>query len=71
MKKTILTYTHTRNIFQGNEFKSFVNRYFKNPRFEGSDSGGCNALLSVTNYDKVKGLLPKYAQPIKVEETKN
>ncbi len=61
--KTILIYTHTRNLFKGNSFKPFVNKYFKDARFEGSD-GGWDAKLSVSNYDEVKDTLPKYAKPI-------
>jgi len=60
--KTILIYTHTRNLFTKSDFKPFVNKYFKNPRFEGSD-GGWDAKLSVENYNNVKEKLPKYAIP--------
>jgi len=60
--RTILTYTHTRNLFTKNNFKPFVEKYFKNARFEGSD-GGWNAKLSITNWDEVKSNLPKYAIP--------
>ena len=63
--KTILTYTHTRNLFTGNKFKPFVNKYFKEARFEGSD-GGWDAKLSVSNYEEVKNILPKYAKPLKI-----
>jgi len=61
--KTTLIYTHTRNLFTRNEFKPFVKKYFNDVRFEGSD-GGWDAKLSVSNYEEVKDLLPKYAKPI-------
>lgn len=64
--KTVLIYTHTRNIFIGNKFKPFVDKYFKDARFEGSDGGWC-AELSVSNYEEVKDILPKYARPESVK----
>lgn len=61
--ETILIYTHTRNIFTGAVFKSFVYKYFKDVKFLGTESGNWDAKISVSNYNEVKDSLPKYAKP--------
>jgi len=63
-----LTYYHTRSLFTKNEFKPFVNKYFKNVRFVGAESGNNNPMIEVSNYNEVKDVLPKYAKPEKIEE---
>ena len=69
--KTYLLYNHTRNIFAGNEFNGGIKKWFHNPRFEGSQSGNWGAVLSVTNYDKVKNMIPKTLIPIKTSLLNN
>lgn len=66
--KHILTYTHTRNLFTKNEFKPFVKKYFKDVKFLGTESGNWDAKLSVSNYEEVKKLLPKYAIPESIKK---
>jgi len=61
--KTILTYTHTRNLFTKNKFKPFVKKYFKDVKFLGTKSGNWDAKISISNWDEVKNILPKYAKP--------
>lgn len=66
METTILTYTHTRNIFSGDDFKPFVKKFFKDFEFLGATGGRYYPRLKVSNYEEVKDLLPKYARPIEV-----
>ncbi len=65
--KTILTYTHGRNLFTKNEFKPFVHKYFKDVEFLGFESGNWEPSISISNWEEIKNDLPKYAIPIKVE----
>ena len=65
--KTLLTYTHGRNLFKGSEFKSFVNKYFKDVKFEGFESGNWYPTISISNWDEVKNKLPKSYTPIKIQ----
>ena len=65
--KTILTYTHGRNLFTGSNFKPFVNKYFKDVEFLGFESGNWEPSISISNWEEVKNELPKYAIPLKVE----
>ena len=65
--KTLLTYTHSRDLFIKNEFKPFVKKYFKDVRFEGCESGKWNPTISISNWEEVKDILPKYAIPSKIE----
>lgn len=62
--QTTLTYTHTRNLFIKNEFKPFVKKYFKDVKFLGTESGNWDAKISISNWDEVKNIIPKYAKPI-------
>jgi hypothetical protein len=64
--KTILTYTHTRNIFTRNKWKPFVEKYFKDVKYLGCDSGNWEPEISISNWEEIKYKLPKYAIPIKV-----
>ena len=61
--KTTLNYTHARSLFIKNEFKPFVRKYFLDVKFLGFDSGNWGPSISVSNWDAVKELLPKYAIP--------
>lgn len=61
-----LTYTHTRNLFKRTEFKPFVNKYFKDVKFEGCSSGNWEPSITISNWEEVKNELPKYAIPISV-----
>jgi len=63
-----LTYTHTRNLFQKNEYKSFVAKYFKDVDFLGCECGNWNPSIKVSNWNEVKDSLPKSYQPIEVKE---
>ncbi len=63
--KTYLTYTHGRDIFKGSEFKLFINKYFKDVRFEGFESGNWYPIISISNWDDIKDKLPKSYIPIK------
>lgn len=65
--KHVLTYPYTRSLFTKNEFKPFVNKYFKDVRFIGTECGNYDAAIEVSNYEDVKNDLPKYARPAKVE----
>ncbi len=65
--KTLLTYTHDRNLFKGNEFKPFVHKYFKDVEFIGFESGNWNPTISISNWEEVKDILPKYAIPFAIE----
>ena len=65
--KTYLTYTHGRNLFHKNEFKPFVHKYFKDVKFEGFESGNWFPQISISNWDEIKGVLPKSYLPIKIE----
>lgn len=65
--RTRLTYTHGRNLFIKNEFKPFVNKYFKDVRFEGFESGNWGPTISISNWDETKDILPKYAIPSNIE----
>ena len=65
--KHVLTYPSTRNLFIKNEFKPFVNKYFKDVRFIGTECGKFDASIEVSNYEDVKNDLPKYAIPYKAE----
>ena len=69
--KTILTYTHTRNLFIKTKFKPFVNKYFKDVRFLGCEYGNWEPSISISNWEEIKYQLPKYAIPAKVELDKN
>ena len=60
---TILNYTHGRNLFIRNEFKPFVDKYFKDVQFLGFDSGCWGPSISISNWDEVKDIIPKYAKP--------
>lgn len=61
--KTILNYTHGRNLFTRNEFKPFVNKYFKDVQFLGFESGYWGPSISISNWDEVKDVLPKSYKP--------
>lgn len=65
--KTLLTYTHSRNLFTKNEFKPFVKKYFKDVRFEGFETGYWYPTISISNWNEVKDILPKSYIPIKIE----
>ena len=65
--KTTLTYTHTRNLFKGTEFKPFVRKYFKDVKFIGCDSGNWWPSIEISNWDGVKNTLPKYAIPREIK----
>ena len=64
--KTVLTYTHTRNIFIKNKWKPFFTKNFKDLRFEGCEYGNWKPKVSLTNWDEIKDLIPKSYKPIKV-----
>lgn len=64
--ENILTYKHTRSLFIRNEFKPFVNKYFKNIRYLGTESGNWNPKIEISNWDKIKDILPKSYKPDKV-----
>lgn len=61
--KTILTYTHTRSLFTGNKFKPFVHKYFKDVKFLGCESGNWEPKISISNWEEIKNIIPKYAKP--------
>jgi len=63
-----LTYRHTRNIFVKEQWKSFVTKYFQNPVFQYCKYENNFKIIAVDNYEEVKDKLPKYAQPIKVQD---
>ena len=65
--KTILTYTHIRNLFRGTKFKPFVNKYFKDVKYLGTECGNWEPSISISNWEDVKYQLPKYAIPVKIE----
>ena len=65
--KTILTYHHTRNLFHKDSFLPFVDKYFQNVEYLGTDSGNWSPKIRVSNWDEVKYELPKYAIPVKIE----
>ena len=65
--KVILTYHHTRNLFWKDSFLPFVNKYFKDVKYLGTESGNWSPKIKVNNWDEVKYELPKYAIPVKVE----
>ena len=65
--KTLLTYTHGRNLFTGTKFKSFVHKYFKDVKFVGFESGNWGPQISISNWEEVKDKLPKYAIPSSIE----
>jgi len=69
MKKVILTYYHTRNLFSKNKFKPFVKKYFEDVKFLGTESGNYSPAISVslTSFEKNKFKLPKYAIPEKIK----
>jgi len=64
MTKTQLTYNHTRNIFKGNEWKPGITKWFKNPRFAGTETGNWFPKLIIENWEEVKDKLPKTLRPI-------
>lgn len=68
MVTTKLEYRHTRNIMSCNEWKSWVSKWFKNVRFHGCEYGNHNPVISITNWDEVKDVLPKSYKPCKVLE---
>ena len=68
--KTILNYTHGRNLFKGSEFKPFVHRYFKDVEFLGFESGYWGPSISVSNWDEVCHILPKSYHPESVQPCK-
>lgn len=68
---TELTYIHTRNLFIRNEFKSFVNRYFKDVKFKGCSSGNWDPIIEISNWDEIKDILPKSYTPAKIENKKD
>ena len=65
---TELLYRHSRDIFIGNKFKSFVYKYFKDVRFKGCEYGNNFPTITISNWDEIKDTLPTSYQPI---ETKN
>jgi hypothetical protein len=68
-----LTYNHSRNIFEGAGFKPFVNKYFKDVKFEGFGCGYWFPTISISGTIgnvQIKDL-PKSYQPIKVENRQN
>ncbi len=65
---TILTYTHTRDLFTKNEFKPFVKKYFKDVEFLGCETGNWYPQLKVSNYEDVKHQLPKSYLPIEAQQ---
>lgn len=66
----VLTYHHTRNLFRKDSFLPFVNKYFKDVEYLGTESGNWSPQIKVSNWDEVKQELPKYAIPVKVESDK-
>ena len=65
--KTILTYHHTRNIFRKDNFLPFVEKYFNDVEYMGTETGKWYPKIKVSNWDEVKYKLPKYAIPVKIE----
>jgi len=63
--KHLLVYGRTRQLFAGSNFKPFVNKYFKDVEYLGAQDGqyGYHATISISNWQEVKGILPKYAIP--------
>ena len=58
-------------IFTKNKWKSGITKWLDNPRFEGCESGNFGAVLSVTNYEDIKDLLPKTLKSIGSYKTLN
>ena len=68
MTRTILTYPHSRHLFSRNEFKPFVNKYFKDVKFLGCNSGNYFLSISVSNWNEVKDILFKSYRPLEIKE---
>ena len=52
--KTRLNYYHGRSLFRDSQFKPFVNKYFKDVRFLGFESGYWGPSISISNWDENK-----------------
>jgi len=65
--KTILTYNHTRSLFKGSEFKSFVHQYFEDVEYLGTECGNYSPSISISNWEDIKSSLPKYAIPVRIK----
>lgn len=62
-----LTYTHGRDLFLKNQFKSFVSKYFKDVEFLGFECGNWNPSIKISNWNEIKNSLPKSYQPKEVK----
>jgi len=61
--KTTLIYIHGRNLFNGPDFKPFVNKYFKDVEFEGFEVGNWYPSITISNWDEIKDILPRSYMP--------
>jgi len=70
--RTYLTYKHSRNIFEGGEFRAFIREYFEDVKFEGFGCGYWYRTISISGTVgnlKIRNL-PKSYQPDKIETKK-
>ncbi|GAI31019.1 unnamed protein product, partial [marine sediment metagenome] len=50
--KTTIIYRHGRNLFDGSDFKPFVNKYFKDVIFEGFECGNWYPAITISNWEE-------------------
>ena len=65
--KTTIIYKHGRNLFNGGDFKPFVNKYFKDVVFEGFEYGNWYPAITISNWNEIKNILPKSYKPYKIQ----
>lgn len=64
---TALTYSHHRQLFDGDQWKPWVTKWFDNPVLVECGLYGHYPVITVTNWDQVKDQLPGKYLPARVE----
>ncbi len=67
--RTTLTYSRQGDLFTkyGVNFKPFVKKYFKDYKFEGFEYGRKFPMISISNWNEVRDILPKSYKPIETK----
>ena len=63
---TYLEYLHRRQLFYGRLLRPWVLAYFADPVYHGTAPDGSQPVISITNWDQVRDILPYFYRPRRV-----
>ena len=63
---TFLEYRHRRQLFYGTRLRPWVLAYFFDPFYHGVAPDGSQPVISITNWDQVRDILPLVYRPVSV-----